>query len=419
MLKLPHPDSTEYRRATRALQDESINWEEGTKLLTSFLCPSDTVLQAYLAGHWKIDRWLIEGLIRLGETSLEVGGSNVGKTYMTCELMFCVLTGEKFLGRYNTDTGPVLYIGGEGDKDMLIRRMVNVCLYHKMEPSYFFHRYWPKLWLYMPRDYSHKYGAPFSSELFWMHLKDKILSTASECRPRLLVGDPLTALIEDADSNPHAVKTTINHMRHCSKLCDAAFLILHHPKKLQANAPSDRRSLIRGETSWINFVDNVFYLETDEEDRNLILWHTEKSRDSGAADNTGPTLAVQREFGTPRSLPQELLDVAPGVLCEMKHICVNAPPPSTKSSKKGKKGKDKGAQQKSSAVKEQVTIASKQVYLTIKAQNGLRRRDLRKSLGSMDENIFYEAISQLTNSGEIVAHPDGVDTFLFISPANK
>jgi hypothetical protein len=405
VLKLPHPDSLEYRRSTRILEEEQIDWVTSTQYIRSFCNPTKTLLNIYEEGKWKVDRWLIEGLIRLGETNLAVGGSNVGKTYLLGgDLVFSVLTGEKFLGRYPTDVGSVWYLGGEGDENMLVRRMVNVCLARNYDPTLFFRKYWPRLFFMMPENYTYLYGSPYSSRDFRTQYIERILSTPINARPKLLIGDPLTGLVKDADSDPEEVQSVINWQRKAAQLSDAAFMTLHHPKKTQANGPTDRKNLIRGESSWLNFVDNVFYLEAEEDDNNLILWYTEKSRDSSAANSGGPTLAIKRNFEEPTNLPQDLQNIAPGVLWKASHICVSAPEPK----KKGKNKKEKVEDAPAQVVTQQLLISANEVHrVLLKAQKTLSRIELRDALPTMNEITFQDALSQLVKDNRILAESNG------------
>ena len=135
-LKMPHRTSVLWRRSTRILEDE-IGWDAVGTSWSELLCPQKDIFDVYEEGGWSIDTWIIDGLVRAGSNTLIIGESNVGKTYLALALSVSIASGEPFLTHFDCDTGPVIYMGGEGDKEMLVRRIHNICLGLEINPRDF------------------------------------------------------------------------------------------------------------------------------------------------------------------------------------------------------------------------------------------------------------------------------------------
>ena len=67
---------------------------------------------------------IIDPLIMEG-SSMEInGGTGIGKTWFTLEMLCSIMTGEKFLGKYEVaNPRPVFYIDGEMPLDSIRERM--------------------------------------------------------------------------------------------------------------------------------------------------------------------------------------------------------------------------------------------------------------------------------------------------------
>jgi RecA-family ATPase len=312
--------STEYRNGLRAVEDEP-TWAQPCEWLDEFFCPTENLQKCFLDGRWKVDRWVIDGIIRSGSICLVAGPSNVGKTYIALDLILSVVLGEPFLGHFTCDRGPAIYIGGEGNKDMIVRRIVNILRGRGLNENEFFtSEKWKHLKVSLPSDFGKKYPAPLQNEAYMAELKWRLSSIPPQSRPRIFVWDPLSALVKDVDHDPGVIQQVINNMRDLNRLCDACSLILHHPKKAQTGAPNDRRNMIRGESSWINFVDDVLVVESDSENPNYISFWSNKSRDSASAKDSEAMFNATRTFAP---IQEQIPGASPGAVQRVVHYYVS------------------------------------------------------------------------------------------------
>lgn len=320
-LHLPHHLSTERISAEHFVDNEE-GWPKAGEKLNNFFCPNETLLDVYNSGRWKIDKWVIDGLVRAGSICLMAGASNVGKTYLALDLAVCVAMKEAFLGDLVCDVGPVVYVGGEGDKAMLLRRLVGILRGRGYNENEFFRtEMWKRIVISMPSDYAHKVAYPLANVGYISRLMENLSQIPKQNRPKLFIFDPLSALVPDVDRDPSKVKEVINNLRNLNILCDSCSMILHHLKKVQANAPTDHRNLIRGESSWINFVDDVLVAEGDPEKPDCIQLWSNKARDSKSPKDGAPVKSLVRTFES--LADDEVPGSSPGAIQRVKHFHIS------------------------------------------------------------------------------------------------
>ncbi|MGP9819211.1 AAA family ATPase [Salinarimonas sp. NSM] len=67
--------------------------------------------------------YLVDDMITEGEVCLLGGASGTGKTFLILDIAFAIIRGAKFLGRFDTKRGPVVYQAGEGANALRTRRI--------------------------------------------------------------------------------------------------------------------------------------------------------------------------------------------------------------------------------------------------------------------------------------------------------
>lgn len=414
VFRLPHKSSVAWRRSSRQLEDED-GWDVAGTSWSDLLTPAGDIYDVYKSGAWSVDTWVVDGLVRSGSNLLLVGESNVGKTYLALSLAVSVLTGERFLSHFDTDIGPVLYIAGEGDKEMLVRRINNLVIGLGIDPHEFFLKNRKRFILSMPTDTSARYPNPLANREYQAALTDRILRAERKYRPRLFIWDPLTALYPDVDRDPSGAQSTINWLKSLNKECDAASVILHHPKKVQAGAPTDHRSRIRGDTSWVNFSDDVIFVDGDTEDANVLLFWSNKARDMPSPGDTEALFTVRRTFNSlsPEVAERHFSGSTPGALQAISFMYGMIPP---RSKAKGKgKGKGKGEEDEVPEAVRETMQAIRQALLA-RDRGPLSRSLLADACQTGDPKTFALAISHLVNGGELTSRVDGTTAWYWLLP---
>lgn len=299
-------ESMEWRISTRRMEAESL-WKRNNQL-TKFYTPNNTIYDVYKRGYWKRDRWVVEGLFRAGSNVMIVGESNVGKTYIILDMLLNIVLGRKWFNMYKCDVGPTIYTGGEGNKDFIIRRIVNLLNGYGVSYNDFMREYEKCFIISMPEDYMSKSVTPLADEKYQEEMLQFYASIPFEQRPRGFGEDPITALHPEVDKNPHLIKKTINFLTMRNRICDAITVLAHHPKKnQQQGGKMARRDRIRGESSWVNFLDDVYYVEADDKNPETILFFADKARDGIAPRDKNAVFGVHRSFedydGVPGASP--------------------------------------------------------------------------------------------------------------------
>jgi hypothetical protein len=170
---------------------------------------------------------LVQGLFRENSLNLLVGGSGLGKTPLAVLIGMCVAAGRPLFGR-DVQQGPVLYCDAESDTDTFLTLLDTVSGFLGLErpPENF--RVWSPNW----EETDLRYLAEPAS---W---GEKLLARVSEIKPKLVVVDPLRIFWPDAETKNVEAAELVQRFRDSSRETGTAWLILHHLRKANQQAPA-------------------------------------------------------------------------------------------------------------------------------------------------------------------------------------
>jgi hypothetical protein len=90
------------------------------------LTPAPLSVRALVEAHPRLRTPVIHGLLREGETMNVIASPKTGKSWLTLDLAIAVATGSAWLGRYQTEAGPVLIIDNELHRETSAHRIPKV-----------------------------------------------------------------------------------------------------------------------------------------------------------------------------------------------------------------------------------------------------------------------------------------------------
>lgn len=280
------------------------------------------------------NRWVCEGIIREKSVNLIVSEANVGKTWLALDLAIAFGLGLEWLGHYQCDQGPVYYVGGEGGVEALQRRIIGLLAGREVSPAEFFADEGPCEWteFHAPGKDSTLPAYPLSSPGFRNDLLLRLSQTEQAGRVRLFIFDPLVTMVRGFDQEPEQVVAAVNFARQIVSITNGAVVLCHHLKKRQAKGSERLRDLVRGESMWMNLMDDVAVLTQSERDPNRVNWWSIKRRDDPCLGESRPEFAVQRYIDpildpTNDVLP-EIRNVTPGAISRVRLQWQEYAPPS-------------------------------------------------------------------------------------------
>jgi len=184
-------------------------------------------------------RFLIEGLLPTKSLGIVAGESTIGKSALIYQLGLCVAAGVPFLGMA-TDQGRVLYFDLENSlhdcktmRDSLLRHLGNQ---------------------ETPRDFLLKPEPP-------EHL-ERLLDAVE---PQLVVIDSLRSFRPDVTDKNRTAGEWLKEIRRISHKCGCTFLIVHHVKKPNKEAPAPGNLESCSAASWLLAMEGprAFVNQTD------------------------------------------------------------------------------------------------------------------------------------------------------------
>ncbi len=220
--------------------------------------------------------WLIEEHIHQTEVGVIYGVPNGGKTFVALDWALSVAAGVKWLGKYKTLQGPVLYMAGEGAAS-LQKRVEGWMIAKDVAdlPAYFQCRPLPILEEEIVNEIREALAGFRAEE----HMEPGV-------SPALIVVDTLSQFMMGGDENGTDMAVFVARLRHLSQEENCAVLIVHHTNK---GGMSER-----GHTALRGNVDVMFRCEHEEKDGQLsgIKLTNDKQRDSARA--TAETLTIEK-----------------------------------------------------------------------------------------------------------------------------
>lgn len=159
--------------------------------------------------------FLVADFLVLGAIAALVGAYKVGKTWVVLELAIAIAAGERFLGRYSAERGPVMLILEESGRRALHRRLALMVRGRDVERS---------------RLSQLHFAANRGVNLSDPEWRRQILEEADRLSPLLVVFDPL-ARVKGAgvdESSQLEIGPVLSFMRELREVSGAAVLFVHH-----------------------------------------------------------------------------------------------------------------------------------------------------------------------------------------------
>ena len=202
-------------------------------------------------------RWLVEPL--WGESSVGVigGAPKCAKTWLGLDLALSVATGTACLGRYAVPRpGPVLIYLAE-DALTVVRERIEGMARHRG--------------LALTGVDIHVITAP-ALRLDREPHRNRLLETARQLRPRLVLLDPLVRLHSADENNASEVAALLAYFRSLQRQLDLSVILVHHTRKNAAGGVAAGQGL-RGSSDLHAFGDSNLYLRRVRERLMLLSEH--------------------------------------------------------------------------------------------------------------------------------------------------
>jgi hypothetical protein len=201
---------------------------------------------------------MVNGLLNSGECMIFGGPPNVGKTWALMDMMVAIAAGEKFLGRFDTQRQPVLFIDEEGSR----------------------RGDWERFNLLLAgRDLS-SVGLPLYTKIdSGIRLdSDQGLATLSRLIERYKPGavflDSLVRVHGASESDNRQMATFFARVKTLMNTYGASFIFTHHVRKPGKDAEEDPIWMLRGASDIQGFPDGVLIaLPTKNHDETKVI-HT-------------------------------------------------------------------------------------------------------------------------------------------------
>lgn len=160
-------------------------------------------------------RWLVDGVIAQGDTTLLVGEPNVGKSWISLSLAVAMANGDSEWIKWPLNHhGRVLYVDEENPHDVVYHRLNQLGLKNMDNIRYL-----------------HRQGVRLDRRF------DKFLDEAVSYQPSLIVLDSLTRLHTQDENNAGAMASLFNDsINVLTKETGAAIIVLHHTNKNDSNS---------------------------------------------------------------------------------------------------------------------------------------------------------------------------------------
>jgi AAA domain len=249
-------------------------------------------------------RWLVEGL--WGEAAVGVigGAPKCAKTWLGLDLALSVATGTACLGRYAVpQPGPVLVYLAEDALPVVRERIQGMARHRGLDFARVAIDVITAPVLRLDRDPD----------------RARLLETARQLRPRLLILDPLVRLHGIDENHAGEVAALLAYFRALQRQLELAVLLVHHTRKNATGGVAAGQGL-RGSGDIHAFGDSNLYLRRTKE--HLVLSSEHRAAPASApvclelvatdAATTHLEVIAELHEGQRRSLEEQVLDLLAG-----------------------------------------------------------------------------------------------------------
>lgn len=191
-------------------------------------------------------KWVIEGLLMDGQTTLIAGRGGASKSLGALQLGIAVATGGKFAWWHATRRENVLIVNAEDDLHEMQRRLMSACEVMGVDPQALSDR----VFTLSTERLVLVYRDPQDGKVRTSELYKQLARAISENDIGLLVIDPLVEAHAYLDENSNVdMKEVIVRLRQLARMCDIPVLIVHHGRKGSTSGDQDSA---RGGSSIVN-----------------------------------------------------------------------------------------------------------------------------------------------------------------------
>ncbi len=250
------------------------------------------------------ERWLVEGLWGARSVGVIGGAPKCAKTWLGLDLALSVATGTACLGKYAVpEPGPVLVYLAEDALPVVRQRVAGMARHRGLDLAGVEVHVITTPVLRLDRDPD----------------RVRLLETARQLRPRLLLLDPLVRLHGIDENNAGEVAALLAYFRSLQRQLGLSVILVHHTRKNAAGGAAAGQGL-RGSGDIHAFGDSNLYLRRARE--HLVL--TTEHRAAPAAppiplalvatnpETTRLEVIAQHQDGGPRGLQDQVLDALAG-----------------------------------------------------------------------------------------------------------
>ncbi len=226
---------------------------------------------------------LVNGVMSVGTGVLMAGQPNVGKSWFVMDMALAIVSGQPWLGYYETTAGGVLMIDEEGTEYGQYERF-QMLLDGRGHLSA----------VGLPLHLSIGTGLRLDNDVGITRIRRML----ERYKPRLVVIDSLVRMHNGEENNSGQMAKFFETTKGLMKLYDTTFLFTHHVRKpsLDSLDPGD---LIRGTTEIRAWPDTIFVLAPGDDNQEVVVHHV-KSRYSRRADPFKVRMQIDEDSGTAR-----------------------------------------------------------------------------------------------------------------------
>jgi hypothetical protein len=199
---------------------------------------------------------LVHGIIDVGTGVLIGGQANVGKSWLVMDLAVAIASGQSWLDKHKTESGPILMIDEEGTPYGQYERF-KMLLDGRNVSS-----------VGMPLYLAIGVGIRLDSDVGITRIRRML----ERYRPRLVVLDSLVRLHAGDENNAQKMAQFFATTKDLMRTYETTFLFTHHVRKpsLESTDPGD---LLRGTTEIRAWPDTIFVAVPGSDNQEVILHH--------------------------------------------------------------------------------------------------------------------------------------------------
>lgn len=209
-----------------------------------------------------------EGLIDRGDGVILGGVSGAGKSWMAFDLALSVATGGKWLGHFETEQGPVLYVDEEAGISSSWERIQMIAKGRGIEDDD------------IPFGIASMKGVKLDTQKGMAIIARALY----QHRPALVIFDALVRFHSGDENSTKDMAVFFDRAKALKETYDTAFMFLHHVRKPGKDDRWDNADMFRGSSDVRGWPDSAFMIAPNENRDGVYFAHV-KSRNHRQLDN--------------------------------------------------------------------------------------------------------------------------------------